>query len=114
MTDEIAIPDAAIALVKEFEGLELQVYKDSAGLPTIGIGHRILDGEDFSDGITEDQAEDLLKNDLQIAARGVKNAVTRDLNDNQFSAILDFTFNLGVGRLLKSTMLQCINNNKDD
>lgn len=114
MTD-YDIPEAAIALIREFEGLSLTIYKDSAGKDSVGIGHFVKDGEDFSDGITEDQAEELLRNDLQIAARGVYAAVTRtDLNDNQLSALLSFCFNLGVTRLLKSTMLQRVNDSKDD
>jgi len=58
------ISDNGIEKLMEWEGVILHVYKDAAGLPTIGVGHLIQKGEDFSNGITHDQAFELLKKDL--------------------------------------------------
>ncbi|HCB1448167.1 glycoside hydrolase family protein [Serratia marcescens] len=46
-------------------------YKDSLGYPTIGFGHLVLKGEDFSNGLTEAQADALLDKDIAIARAGV-------------------------------------------
>lgn len=114
MTDDYPIPQAAIAIIREFEGCSLTVYNDPAGKPTIGIGHLILPDEDFSNDITQDEADELLRKDLQSAARGVDGGVSRtDLNDNQLSALISFTFNEGVTRLLSSTLLRDVNAGND-
>lgn len=98
--------------IKSYEGLSLKVYKDSAGYPTIGYGHLILAGEDFSAGITEPQAADLLRTDASDAIKAVQNLVKVDLNQDQFDALVSFTFNLGRGSLAKSTLLSNINSGK--
>jgi len=46
------ISDKGLALIREFEDLRLTVYKDSSGLPTIGIGHKLTVGESYPHGIT--------------------------------------------------------------
>jgi GH24 family phage-related lysozyme (muramidase) len=64
----------AFDYIKRHEGLRLQPYKDIGGHLTIGIGHKILPGEDFSKGITIEQAYSLFKKDLNskmVTARGL-------------------------------------------
>lgn len=108
------IPQAAIDIIKSFEGCQLHDYKDVAGITTVGIGHRVLSGEDFTGGITQQQAEDMLRSDLTNAANAIKRFVTRALSDDQYSALLSFTFNLGGGTLEHSTLLKVCNSGKDD
>jgi GH24 family phage-related lysozyme (muramidase) len=55
----------AFDYIGDNEGLELEVYKDSKGIPTIGVGHKIRPGEDFSGGITREEALRLFSEDLQ-------------------------------------------------
>lgn len=98
-----------IELIKRFEGVRLKVYKDAAGLPTIGIGHLLKPGEKFPGGITEAQAEDLLRNDLADAEKAVATSVTVQLAQHEFDALVSFTFNLGGGALRKSTLLKKLN-----
>ncbi len=98
-----AIPQAAVDLVKEAEGLRLTAYPDPAtgGAPwTIGYGHT---GPDVRPGlrITKAQAEQLLQADLDIAAAVVDRAVTVELTDNQRGALVSFVFNVGAGRKAK-------------
>jgi len=50
--------EAGLALIKKYEGLALKPYICPAGYPTIGYGHVIRKGEDFSKGITKEQAEE--------------------------------------------------------
>ncbi|ANR79919.1 muraminidase [Kosakonia sacchari] len=98
-----------LALIKSFEGLRLEKYKDAVGKWTIGYGHLILPDEKFPHAITEAEAEALLRTDLLMTERGVHKAVTVDLNQNQFDALVAFTFNLGAGNLQSSTLLKLLN-----
>lgn len=104
-------------LVKTFEGLYLEAYKCPAGVWTIGYGHT---GIRHNDGtvkkgrsITEQQALELLEYDLNIFADGVEKLLLprprAEINDNQFGALVSFAFNLGLGNLQKSTLLQRVN-----
>lgn len=100
-----------IDLIKSFEGLELKAYKDVVGVLTIGYGHT-GSGFDANSTITEAEAEEILKKDLQLFENGVNSAVTVNLNDNQFSALVSFSYNLGLGNLGKSTLLKLVNEGK--
>ena len=87
-----------IKLIEESEGLRLHVYEDGVGRPTIGYGHLIKEGEDFSAGITQAVAENLLIQDVAVAEGGVDKYASTS-NQNQGDALVDFAFNLGVGSL---------------
>lgn len=95
-------------LIKSFEGLELKAYKDSVGVTTIGYGST---GSHVSMGmtITKEQAEQLLKKDLERFEKGVSDIVKVPLNQNQFDALVSFSFNLGLGSLKSSTLLKKLN-----
>jgi lysozyme len=97
-----------LALTERFEGLRLQAYQDSVGVWTIGYGHT---SPDVHAGltITEDQAIILLTADVAWAVACVNKAVTSAINQNQFDALVDFTFNLGCASLVQSTLLQLLN-----
>lgn len=107
------IPQQAIDIIQEFEGCRLYPYRDIAGLWTIGIGHLIRSGEDFTGGITQDKAYTILRQDMLIAVNSVLKLITRPLSDNQFSALLSFTYNLGGGTLQRSTLRKKCNRNED-
>jgi len=98
----VTIDQAGIEFIKEFEGCVLHVYNDVAGKPTIGIGHLIRPDEDFSAGITQEQAESLLFDDMERFENAVNN-LAPNCNQNQFNALCSFAFNLGTGSL--ATML---------
>lgn len=102
------LTDAALELLKKSEGYSENVYNDSAGLPTIGYGHLLKAGETYTT-IDESTAETLLRNDLQEAENAVKRLVKAPLNDNQYSALVLFVFNIGSGNFQKSTMLKLLN-----
>jgi len=57
--------EEAFTYIGGHEGMKLKEYIDTKGHPTIGIGHKILPGEDFSMGITEDEAKQLFSKDIQ-------------------------------------------------
>ena len=96
-------------LLMQWEGCKLQVYRDAAGLPTIGVGHLILRGEDYSRGITTSQALDLLAVDLDRFEKAVTTSVHVPLEQHQFDALVAFAFNIGVGAFGKSTLLRILN-----
>lgn len=56
----------------------------------------------------------MLRNDLQTAANAIARLITRPLNDNQYSALLSFTYNLGGGTLQRSTLRKKCNRGEDD
>lgn len=97
-----------VDLIKGFEGLRLSPYKDPVGLLTVGYGHLVKTGEHFGT-LTEAEAETLLRADLHEAESAVERLVKAPLTDNQFAALVSFTFNCGGGNLGKSTLLKKLN-----
>ena len=87
-----------LKFIEEQEGCKLQVYLDSIGKPTIGVGHLILPGEDFSGGVTQEQAYSLLTTDVSKVDE-VLTRLSPNLTQNQHDALSSFGFNLGVGAL---------------
>ena len=100
--------EAGLALTKNFEGLNLAAYVDQRGVWTIGYGHT---GPNVHAGlqITEEEAEVFLESDITGAVAGVNRLVTSPLTQNQFDALVDFTFNLGCASLMHSTLLRRVN-----
>jgi GH24 family phage-related lysozyme (muramidase) len=98
-------------VIKRFEGFSPTVYICPAGYPTIGYGHLVKphERERFASGITSEQAESLLRQDVQIAERAVLRLITVPLTDGQFDALVSFTFNLGAGALQRSTLRRKVN-----
>lgn len=112
MRNALSLSPDGLAFIERHEGYSDKVYNDVAGYPTIGYGHLIKAGEDFSSGITQEQASDLLGRDARIAVDCVNSKVTVDLSQAQFDALVDFTFNLGTGAFGQSTLLKNINGGK--
>jgi len=108
MPNTLSFSDDGLELTKTSEGLRLIAYQDSVGVWTIGYGHT---GPDVQHGltITEDQAIELLKNDIATAAAAVNKLVTVQLKQHQFDALVDFVFNLGSARLKSSRLLRKLN-----
>lgn len=100
---------AGLELVKRSEGFRSRVYRDVAGFPTIGYGHRLLDPESFPNGLDEAQAAEILRSDVREAEQAVERLVKVALTQGQFDALVDFCFNLGAGKLAKSTLLKILN-----
>ncbi|WP_020474574.1 lysozyme [Zavarzinella formosa] len=100
--------EAGLALIREFEGLSLKPYFDSAGIPTIGHGHTTGVRMDMG-AISEATAEMFLERDVAIAEQGVSRIVRVALNENQFSAMTSFVFNIGAQKLIGTKTLNCLN-----
>jgi len=98
-------------LTEQFEGCKLTAYPDpgTGGAPwTIGYGHT---GPEVHPGltITQEQAEELLMQDVQKAAAAVNAKVTGDITQEEFDALVDFVFNVGAGNFTASTLLKKVN-----
>jgi len=96
-----------LQLIKTFEGLALQAYVDPVGVLTIGYGH--VQGVTPGETITEQEAEQLLEQDLVTYENGVSSLVKVPLNDNEFSALVAFSYNVGLNALAGSTALKRLN-----
>ncbi|MDB4926767.1 lysozyme [Mucilaginibacter sp.] len=100
-------------LIKSFEGLRLNAYRDSAGVWTIGYGStRYHDGYTVKPGdklASEAQADALFENTLGQYEAAVNKFVEVLLSQQQFDALVSFTYNEGTGALGKSTLLYKLN-----
>lgn len=98
-------------LTKYHEGCKLVAYQDVAGVWTIGYGHT---GKDVVSGLTwtQQQANEALALDVSISVLSVNSLVKVVITQNQFDALVDFEFNLGIGSLKHSTLLVDLNNGK--
>jgi len=94
-------------LIKQFEGCKLEAYLCPAGIATIGYGHTKT--AELGAVITEAEAEALLRADLKDAEDAVNQLVTVPINDNQFSALVSFVFNVGTDSFEHSTLLAMLN-----
>lgn len=101
--------DAGIEVIKTFEGLRTTAYQDSVGVWTIGYGHTSMAGPPSVYAgmtITEAEAEQILRQDLDVFEQGVTEALTISTNSDQFSAMVSFSFNVGLGAYRDSTLLK--------
>jgi lysozyme len=101
------IGNKGLELIKHFEGCELQAYKCPAGVWTIGYGH--IKGVSEGMTITQEEAENMLRDEMAEYEGYVNNLVTVELNQNQFDAMVSWVYNLGVGNLKASTLLKVLN-----
>lgn len=85
-----------IEAIKREEGFRAKPYRDKAGHPTIGYGHKIRPGEVFTE-ITKEQGEQLLLADLAEAEGAVQRLVKVPLTPGQYDALVSLVFNIGVG-----------------
>ncbi len=121
------ISDLGLQITKDSEGFEPELYNDPAGYCTIGYGHLIkkspcngderkelascdvsVPGE-FAAAISYSRGEEILRCDMVLAEMAVTQYARDDLTDNEYSALVDFTFNVGAGNFKRSTLLRKVN-----
>lgn len=122
------VNQAGIDLIKSFEGLVLKAYPDpaSGNEPwTIGYGTTIYPNDNKvkkGDTCTKEQAYDYLVHDINDFAKQITPLIKQPLNDNQFSALVSFAYNVGsdidadtiAEGLGDSTLLKKVNANPND
>jgi len=101
------ISKEGIALIKKFEGIELEAYQDSVGVWTIGYGH--TKGVEEGDNISLKKAEQMLEEELVEYEGYINNMVELGLEQNQFDAMVAWVYNLGPTNLGQSTLLKVLN-----
>lgn len=118
------VSQKCVNLVKHFEqgpngGHAATVYICPAGEPTIGYGHVVLPGESFKQPMTEQEANDLLMEDLNKFSGQVERLLKIKVSQDQFDALVSIAFNTGVGKadgikgdFADSTLLAYVNAGK--
>lgn len=107
---------SGLNFIKKWEGLNLSAYLCPASIPTIGWGTTFYeDGKPvkMGDNIDKKRAEELLMNVLMPFEKAINN-LDVNLRQNQFDALVSFSYNVGLGALKRSTLLKMILNNPDD
>lgn len=106
-----------LSIIKKYEGLKLEAYICPAGVPTIGFGSTFYpDGRrvKLGDKITLQEAESILLHDIKRFEKEVRNSVKIEITNNQLSALISFTYNVGASAFRKSTLLKKVNANPID
>ena len=113
-TSKLQISQDGIDLIKQFEGVENCVYKDVAGLDTIGVGHLITAEEKaegkFANGCaTQEEIDKLLLQDLDSIQKSVRGCIKQPLTQEQYNALVSMAFNVGPSAFCSSTLVKKIN-----
>lgn len=101
-----------VNLIKKFEGFRKNAYPDVVGIWTIGYGNTEYSNKSKvkqGDVISRSDAELLLSNTIKEYAGSICEYIKVDLSDQQFGALVSFTYNVGVNAFKKSTLLRKIN-----
>ena len=102
-----------IDLIHQFEGFRESPYRCPAGVPTIGYGStRYADGTPVKltdKAITREQADAIMRTTLKEYEDAVNRYVSVPINQNEFDALTDFSYNAGAQNLRKSTLLAKLN-----
>ncbi len=107
MREHRQISDDGLYAIKRREGLRLTAYQDSAGVWTVGYGHT---GKVFpGDVITQTDAAHFLREDVRWAETTISANVKVPLTQNQFDALVSWSFNVGVHNTIESTLVRRLN-----
>ena len=103
----------AIKLIKHHEGVRAKPYKCPAGLWTVGVGHLIGDGKtlpaSWNKTFTNEEIDGILAADLKRFELGVHKMLPNvPLRQHEFSALVSWCFNLGMGAFQRSTLRQAL------
>ena len=102
------LTDGGLRLIARLEGFSEVPYRDAQGF-SVGFGHFILPSDTFTYPLSREEGYRLLNDDADIAANFVRGYVTVPLTDNQFSALVSLTYNIGGGAFARSTLLKKLN-----
>jgi lysozyme len=117
MNNALHLGKKGTKLVHEFEGCHqkcntgFRAYNDPIGVLTIGWGHTNHHGRKFKAGDiwTQTECDAEFASDMERFEAAVKKLVKVPLNQNQFDALVSFSYNCGEGNLKKSTLLRKVN-----
>lgn len=106
------VTQEGLDLIRRFEGFRGEAYRDAVGVWTIGYGHTTMAGPPrVTPGLrlSREEAAAILARDVEKFSVGVRQAVTVPLNEAQFSALVSFAYNVGLGALRSSSVLKAVN-----
>ena len=104
------ISNRGLDLIKSFEGCRLSAYRCPAGVLTIGYGR--TQGVYEGMVITQAQADNMLREDVQVYANAVNQYQSRfNFNQNEYDALVSFTYNCGAGSL--ANVMSCCNTKQE-
>jgi lysozyme len=106
-----------VNLLAELEGLELQAYKCSAGVWTIGLGNTFYENGSKvkrGDTITKEQAYSLFYLIAAKFEKAINDNVKAKINQNQFNSLFCLIYNIGISGFKNSTLLRILNVNPND
>ncbi len=119
-TQNLVLSARGRSLLKRLEGVRLKPYDDQTGITvtqwvagsTIGVGHLIDQSEwsNYASGISQQEAEQLLINDVAPFEQEVRKVVGRSLSQSEFDALVIFAFNIGRSAFSGSSVVRLINN----
>ena len=100
-------------MLAHHEGVRVKPYRCPAGLWTVGVGHLIGDGHSLPDSwnrtFSLKEVYDLLAQDVTRFERGVERLLPNvRLSQNEFDALVSFSFNLGLGTFQRSSIRQAL------
>lgn len=110
--NKMKISQEGLALIKKYEGCELEAYLCPAGVLTIGYGH--IKNVKEGDTITAEEAHDMLVAEMCEYEEYINELVKVELEQYQFDALCSWVFNLGPTNLISSTLLKVLNNKDYD
>jgi len=109
----VSVNQATLDLIKRFEGCKLVAYQDIVGIWTIGYGTTAMAGLGIEPAsgmtITQERAEDLLRQGIDKFAATVDAMITANVNTNEFGACVSLAYNIGPTAFAKSTVLRELN-----
>jgi lysozyme len=121
------VSENGLKLLAEWEELRTHEYIDSAGYPTIGVGHLLTKSEiqsgsvvikgkavPYKNGLTKQQCFDLFEQDLEPKVKVIKECVKVPLTQEMFDCLVSFVFNVGEGAFKNSTLLKLLNQGQYD
>lgn len=105
------ISHKGIVALEGREGIRLTVYRDSKGLPTVGVGHLVIPADHLKvgDKIRQAHCDDFLAFDLKRFEDAVNTSVKVSLTQNQFDACVSLAFNIGESGFKGSTVVKRLN-----
>jgi len=106
------ISKEGLSLIKKFEGCELEAYRCAANVLTIGYGS--TKGVKEGDTITQEEADELLLNEMEEYEGYINDMVECNLKQHEFDALVSWVFNLGPSNLKNSTLLKVLNTSHPD
>ena len=108
---EIGVKSSTLDLIHRYEGFSKSAYQDSTGRWTIGVGHQIKDSEPqlLLANLSKKEVGKLLERDLRPCETFLKDSLGKPLTQNQFDALVIFTFNVGVSAFQNSTLARLVN-----